>query len=253
MTAAAAREIKKELTVKFKGLFVTLAAGLAAPAVLQAEETELGLGGVVGFGYAEARGNTDTLAVTGKTDLQYVTGGSWTYDSQLGFVTREESGVTTEERYEVRGTANYYLSEDDYFFGRIDWRKDNFGGVREEWVPSIGYGRVLLDSDAHSLRGEAGVGYRFADLSDGTTEEGGTVSGGLRYAWQISESAQFIQNLILRWSSNNTYAESETGLATKIIGDLDAKITYIVRHNSEVPAGNRNSDFYTNIGLEYRF
>lgn len=256
MAAPAAPEIKKELTVKSKGLFAiaaALAVVLVTPAASHAEETEIGLGGVVGFGYSEARGNTDTLAITGNTDLRYVTGGPWAYDAQLSFVTREESSVTTEERYEARGTANYYWTENDYFFGRIDWRKDNFGGVREEWVPSVGYGRVLLDSDAHSLRGEVAVGYRSADLADGTSEEGGAVTGGLRYAWQISPSAQFIQNLIIRWSSDNTFAESETGLSTKIIGDLDAKISYIVRHNTDVPAGNRSSDFYTTIGLEYRF
>ncbi|NGX15895.1 DUF481 domain-containing protein [Wenzhouxiangella sp. XN24] len=242
--------------MKSKGLFMTLAAsaaGLVAPAILQAEETEIGLGGQVGFGYAEARGNSDTLSITGNTDLQYVTEGPWLYDAKLLFVTREEASVTTEERYEARGTANYYWSEGDYFYGRIDWRKDNFGGVREEWVPSIGYGRVILDTDVHSLNGEVGVGYRFADLADGTSEEGGVLSGGLRYAWQISPSAQFIQNLLIQWSSDNTYAESETGLETTIVGNLAAKISYVVKHNTDVPAGNRNSDFYTTIGLEYRF
>jgi len=242
--------------VKSKGLLLALAGltgGLVAPAVLHAEEVETGFGGQVGFGYAEARGNTDTLSVTGNADLQYVTGGPWLYDAKLLFVTREEASVATEERYEARGTANYYLTDGDYFYGRLDWRKDNFGGVREEWVPSAGYGRVLLDTDAHSLKGEIGLGYRFADLADGTSEESGVVSGGLRYGWQISPSARFIQNFLVQWSSDNTYAESETGLETTIVGNLAAKISYVVKHNTDVPAGNRNSDFYTTIGLEYKF
>jgi putative salt-induced outer membrane protein len=169
------------------------------------------------------------------------------------FVTRQESGVTTEERYEARGTSNYYWTEDDYVFGRLDWRKDNFGGVREEWVPSVGYGRVLIRNDRHDLRGEVGAGYRFADLSDGTSEEGGVISGGARYRWQISETAEFFQNALVQWSSDNTYVESETGLRTSIVGNLSARFSYIVRHNTDVPDGTRNSDFFTNIGLEYKF
>lgn len=224
------------------------------PAVaVAAEEPEIGLNGAVNFGFAEARGNTDTLSITGDATLQYVTGGPWVYDGRFLFVTREESGETTEERYEARGTANYYWTEDDYLYGRLDWRKDNFGGVREEFVPSAGYGRVLLRNDRHDLRGEVGAGYRFADLSDGTSEEGAVLSGGLRYRWQISETAEFFQNALVQWSDDNTYGESETGLRTAILGNLSARISYIVRHNTEVPDGTRNSDFFTNISLEYKF
>jgi putative salt-induced outer membrane protein len=217
------------------------------------EEPEVGLNGAVNFGFAEARGNTDTLSITGDTTVQYVTGGPWVHDGRFLFVTRQESGATTEERYEARGTANYYWTEDDYFFGRVDWRKDNFGGVREEWVPSVGYGRVLIRSERHDLRGEVGAGYRSADLSDGTSEEGALVSGGLRYRWQISDTAEFFQNALVQSSSDNTYVESETGLRTLIVGALSARISYLVRHNTDVPDGTRNSDFFTNIGLEYKF
>jgi putative salt-induced outer membrane protein YdiY len=42
-------------------------------------------------------------------------------------------------------------------------------------------------------------------------------------------------------------------LRTLIVGNLNARISYIVRHNTDVPDGRRNSDFFTNIGLEYTF
>ena len=243
--------------MKFKD-HMLVAVALAFASFVQAsaagaEEPEVGLNGAVNFGFAEARGNTDTLSITGDTTVQYVTGGPWVHDGRFLFVTRQESGATTEERYEARGTANYYWTEDDYLYGRLDWRKDNFGGVREEWVPSVGYGRVLIRSERHDLRGEVGAGYRFADLSDGTSEDGGLISGGMRYRWQISETAEFFQNALVQWSSDNTYVESETGLRTSIVANLSARISYIVRHNTDVPDGTRNSDFFTNIGLEYKF
>lgn len=242
--------------MKSKDLLVVtaaLAVASLAPAALSAEESETGLTGRVGFSYAEARGNTDTVAVSGDSTLEYATDGPWQYDARLLFVAREESDVSTEERYEARLTANRFWTEEDYLFGRFDWRKDNFGGVREEWVPSVGYGRVILSSERHSLKAEVGAGYRFADLADGTREEGAALSTGLRYKWQISETAEFFQNALVQWSDDNTYFESETGLRTLIIGNLDAKISYIVRHNTDVPEDRNNSDFFTTIGLEYKF
>jgi len=237
--------------------YLAIAAALAvasiAPAALPAEEPTPGLSGRVGFSYAESRGNTDTVAIAGDSTMQYVTDGPWLYDAKLLFVAREEGDVSTEERYEARLTANRYWTEDNYLYGRLDWRKDNFGGVREEWVPSVGYGRVILRNERHDLRGEVGAGYRFADLSDGSSEEGAVLSTGLRYKWQISESAEFFQNALVQWSDDNTYLESETGLRTAIIGNLNAKVSYIIKHNTDVPEGRRNSDFFTTVGLEYQF
>lgn len=224
-----------------------------APAALSAEDADPGLHGRVGFSFAEARGNTDTLAISGDSTLEYVTGGPWLYDAKLLFVAREEGDVATEERYEARLTANRYWTEDNYLFGRLDWRKDNFGGVREEWVPSVGVGRVILHTERHELKAEIGGGYRYADLADGTREEGAALSGGIRYKWQISPTAEFYQNVVVQQSEDNTYLESETGLRTDIIGNLNARISYIVKHNTDVPEERKNSDFFTTIGLEYQF
>lgn len=224
-----------------------------APTAFSAEDPDPGLHGRVGFSFAQARGNSDTLAISGDSTLDYVTGGPWLYDAKLLFVTREERDISTEERYEARLTANRYWTEDNYLFGRLDWRKDNFGGVREEWVPSAGVGRELLQTERHDLKAEIGAGYRFADLADGTSEEGAALSGGVLYKWQISPTAELYQNAIVQWSADNTYVESDTGLRTNIIGNLNARISYVVKHNTDVPEDRRNSDFFTNIGLEYQF
>jgi putative salt-induced outer membrane protein len=239
-----------------RALFIaaaSIAVTTFAPGAVADEAPSLGLNGAVVFGFNEARGNSDTRGISGSGTFEYVTGGPWRHDANVAFVTREENDIRSEERYETRLTSNYYWTEDDYFFGRLDWRKDNFGGVREEWVPGVGYGRVLMRTERHDLRGEIAAGYRFADLSDGTSEEGPALTGGVRYIWQISDSAQFFQNALVQWSSDNTFLESETGLTATIIGSLSARFSYIVRHNTDVPADRANSDFFTNIGLEYKF
>ncbi|MGD9388327.1 MAG: DUF481 domain-containing protein [Gammaproteobacteria bacterium] len=229
------------------------ALGLAAAAPAVAEEAEEGLSGRAAFSFAQARGNTNTQAITGEAEGEYNPADRWLYDAKVAFVTREEDNARTEERYEFRASANYYWTPDNYLYGRLEWRKDNFGGVEEELIPSIGYGRVLLDLERHSLKGEFGVGYRFAELSDGTEEDSVLLSTGLRYVWSLSESADFFQNVLVQWTSDNTYADSETGLTTTIVGNLSGRFTYRVRHNTDVPAGDKNTDFLTTLGLEYKF
>ncbi len=220
---------------------------------VEEEEEKLGLSGSAAFGLNQSRGNTNNLGTTGDLAAEYKTGGPWVYDGEARFMKREEDDVDTEERYDVRGTANYYWSDDDYFYGRIQWRKDLFGGVREEWLPSVGYGRVIIDNGTHLLKGEVGAGYRWAELADGTEQDGVMATGGLGYVWTISDSAEFFQNLRVEWSQDNTYLESETGLRTTIVGDLGFKASYLVKHNTDVAPGTANSDFYTIVGLDYAF
>jgi len=234
-------------------LAVALNAAAFAVQAEEAQEPETGWSGLVGFSFADARGNTDTLAVTGDASFNYLTATPWRYDGAFQFVNREEDGVRTEERYEARGSANYFITEENYLYGRLSWRKDNFGAVEEEWLPSVGYGRVLLHTERHKLNGEVGVGYRFADLADGTSEDGVAATTGLLYTWQISETAVFTQNALAEWTSDNTYLESETGIRVIVVGNLSARATYRVRHNTDVPVGTRNSDFLTTIGLDYKF
>lgn len=217
------------------------------------EEKELGLNGRASLAFAQSRGNTDSQATNAETELEYVTASPWLHEARFAFLHREEDDETTDERYSARVTSNYFWTEENYLFGRVDWRKDNFGGVREEWVPSVGLGRVLLDTPQHSLRAEVSAGYRWADLADGTEEEGAALGTGARYRWNISETATFFQNVLVQWSDDNTYIESETGLTSNLYGNLHGRITYQIRRNSEVPADSRNSDFLTTIGLEYRF
>jgi putative salt-induced outer membrane protein len=238
--------------------FHFLAAGAAllmaaGPAVAQEEAEETGLSGRVGLGFTQSRGNTNNLGFSGDVAGEYKTGGKWIYDGKALFVKREENDVDTEERYEAQGSANYYWTQENYFYARLQYRKDLFGGVREEWLPTAGLGRILIDGGVHTLKGEVGAGYRWAELQDGTDQDGMVATGGLKYKWKISDSAEFIQNVLAEWSQDNTYVESETALRTTIAGNLGAKVSYVIKHNTDVAPDTANTDFYTTVGLDYAF
>jgi len=225
----------------------------AASVLAQEEAEERGLSGKAAFGFTQSRGNTDNLGINVDTSAEYKTAGRWVYDGRALFVKREEDGDDTDERYEAQGSANYYWTEQNFAYGRLIWRKDLFGGVREEYIPTVGLGRILIDTKAHKLKGEIGAGYKFSELDDGTNEDNPVATGGLKYTWKISESAEFIQNLLTEWTQDNTYLESETALRTTIIGNLGAKFSYVVKHNTDVTDDKANTDFYTTVALDYAF
>jgi putative salt-induced outer membrane protein YdiY len=233
----------------------TLASVMAAPSARaqMAEDKSPGLHGKFALGYSNSRGNTNTLALSGDVFLEYRTEGPWLFDSKFFVLRKEQDEATIEQRYDSRVSGNYYWTSEDYGYVRLDWRRDNFGSVREEWIPGAGYGRVVFRNDSHDLKVEVGAGYRFAELADGTQEESPAGTTGLRYTWDLSESAQFYQNLMVQWSPDNTFMESETGLRTKILADISAKLSYLVKRNSSVPEGRANSDFLTIVGVDYAF
>jgi len=241
------------MLMRFHAAAATAMLLASAPALAQKEDKETGLSGKAAFGFTQSRGNTDNLGINMDVSAEYATAGPWTYDGKALFVKREEDGDDTDERYEAAGTANYYFSERMFAYGRLQWRKDLFGGVREEYIPTAGLGRVLIDTDAHRLKGEIGAGYKFSELDDGTDADNPVATGGLRYRWKISESAEFIQNLLTEWTQDNTYVESETALRTTIIGNLGAKFSYVVKHNTDVTDDKANTDFYTTFALDYAF
>jgi putative salt-induced outer membrane protein len=58
---------------------------------------------------------------------------------------------------------------------------------------------------------------------------------------------------VVESGESNTYMESVTALAAKLVGSWSMKFSYTVKHNSEVTAGLENTDTYTAVGIEYGF
>ena len=140
-----------------------------------------------------------------------------------------------------------------FLFGRLDWRKDRFSSITEQFSQSVGYGRRLIDTDKHSLNGEVGIGARQSDLSDGTDESDTIYTGRLTYAWQISDTASFGQSLLLEAGSSNTFTESVTELKARLVGGLALVASYTIRNNSDGLPGTEKTDTRTAISLEYAF
>ena len=208
--------------------------------------------GKASLGYLSTSGNTDTTSYNTAFEIAY-TQNKWTHTFNAAANGAGESNTTTAEAYQAGWESNYSVSEHDYLFGRVNWRKDRFSGVHEQLSESIGYGRKVIDTPVHFLSADIGVGHRSSDFADNTSES--TVIGtlGADYKWTFSETSNFEQTIVVETGSDNTYLESVSALRARLLGDLALVLSYTVKHNTDVPVGNTKTDKLSAISLEYVF
>ena len=232
---------------------VIAAAILLAPVVAaQEEETESPWAGKATLGYLATSGNTENTNLNTGFEVGYKAG-DWQHLLSALAINATESKVTTAEAYEAGWKSERNLSENNYLFGRLNWRKDRFSGYDTQFSQTVGYGRRLIDNDAHKLNAEIGAGARQSDLVDGTTESEMILRAGLDYTWILSETAEFRQDLVVESGSANTYLESITALSAKLVGNLALVASYTIKNNSDVPPLIEKTDTYTALSLEYIF
>ena len=235
-------------------LRVTLiVAALIAPISLMAqEEAEGPWAGTASLGYLATSGNTENSTLNTALEVGYTTG-KWQHIANAFAIYASENELTTTEAYELGWKSERNLTDRDFLFGRLDWRKDRFGGFDTQFSQSIGYGRRLINTDKHMLNAEVGVGARQSKAQDGTNVDETIFRGGAYYKWIFSETAEFRQDLTAEAGDENTYLESVTAVSAKLLGDLALVASYTIKHNTDVPPLTEKSDKYTALSLEYAF
>ncbi len=224
---------------------------LAAP-LLAAEKASDPFEGNVKFGYLATNGNTETSSLNTSFEAKYIAG-HWHHEALASAINASENEVTTAEAYEAGWKSGWDFTDRDYVFGRLNWRKDRFGGFDTQFSQTVGYGRHIIDTDVHDLEGELGFGARQSEDQLGGTQSERIATGALKYKWQFSETSAFRQTLRVEVGNDNTFSESVTAISAKLVGALNLVASYTIRNNSDVPIGTEKTDTRTAISLEYAF
>jgi len=218
----------------------------------EAAEAESPWSGNVQLGYLATTGNTEGSRMNGGFEINYKLE-LWEHQAAADAINSTESDVTTAEAYDFGWKSARNLTENDFLFGRLDWRNDRFSSIEEQVSETVGYGRRLIHTDRHHLNGELGIGARQSELSDGTDESDTIFTGRLIYNWQISDTASFGQGFLVEAGSSNTFTESVTDLRAQLLGSLALVASYTILHNSDVLPGSEKTDTRAALSLEYGF
>jgi putative salt-induced outer membrane protein len=231
--------------------------GLVLPLVTtvtfaQSEEDDEGLSGQVAFGYLATSGNTESENMNLNFGIA-IDRERWHHSLDGQAVRASSNEMTTAEAYSLEWQTRYDFGEHNYVFGLVAWNQDKFSAYDQQLREVVGYGRRFIDRERHMLDGEAGLGFRQADLRDGTSQDKSIARLSLNYEWSISESAAFKQTLAVESGSDNTYTQSATSLSADVWNTLAIVLSYTIKRNSDVPVGTRKKDTFTAISLEYSF
>jgi putative salt-induced outer membrane protein len=238
-------------------LFLTLALAVATaltPASLVAQEVEEEgpWSGEATLGYLATSGNTENSTLNGSFEVAYATG-KWAHLFNAAAITASENKVSTAEAYDLGWKSERKLTDKDFLFGRLDWRKNEFGAFNTQFSQTLGYGRRLIENDEHNLDVELGFGARQSELQIGGDENETIYTAAAYYRWRFSKTAEFRQDLRTEAGKSNTYAESVTAISAKLLGDLALVASYTIRNNSDVPPLTEKTDTFTALSLEYVF
>lgn len=240
----------------FRALLLLSTLALTLPAfaheVEEEEEEEKPLTGNITFGYLATSGNTETKSMNTGAEATY-TLERWEHHARAAAIYAEDDGVTTAEAYEALWRSDWSLTDRDAIFGRLNWRKDRFGGFDTQFSQSAGYSRKILTGPVHELNADIGAGFRQSEDQFGVSTDEAIVTAGLAYKWVLSDTSDFSQTFAFEIGEDNTFSESVTSISADLIGQLRLVGSYTIRHNSDVPIGTEKRDTRTAIVLEYNF
>ena len=234
-------------------LFLVLAL-IVTPLSSVAEETEeeSPWAGKATLGYLATSGNTENSTLNTGFEVGY-SSGKWAHLLTAAAISASENEVSTAEAYHLGWKSEHKLTDQDFMFGSLKWRKDNFGAYDTQFSQTLGYGRRLIDNDKHKFNVELGVGARQSELQSGENGNETIFTAGGYYKWQFSETSEFRQDLTVEAGNSNTYVQSVTAISARLIGDLALVASYAIKNNSDVPPLTEKTDTYTALSLEYVF
>lgn len=210
------------------------------------------------LGVTISSGNTENATANAKLDMDSVQN-SWRHNIFADAYYTEDDNKKTAERYAVGYKPRYFVTSKDYVFGIARYDQDKFAFIDQRTTEVLGYGRQFLSSAKHYLDGEIGLGARQTEYIDNTSTDSLDDNEliyflGAKYTGRISDSARFSETVRAEIGEDNTYIESITGLGLSITGSLSAKISYTVRHNTDVKGEKgEKTDTLTGVNLVYSF
>ena len=206
------------------------------------------------LGFVNTTGNTETVALNMR--LNFIrTGERWRHRFTGTAMNTSEDGIKDNERYTVEVQSDRKLSDISWLFGALRWDADKFGSYDPQISLTAGYGRYLMQSDRHELKGEIGAGYRRLTETDTNFESSEAIARFLLDDWwQIFPSTKWTNRLLVETGSSNTFSQFNTALAVSLTDRFAVKLGFEVRNNTDVPPGDsENTDTITTANLVYNF
>lgn len=205
------------------------------------------------IGYNSVNGNSKSISLSLGLAGTYESD-DWLHSAEAETY-RARSNSEKDRSYAIKLQTDHEMDESTFAFGHFRYLDDRNSGYDYQASLSLGAGRTFLNNGNNKLNGQIGFGYRTSEpnsLSQELEKEPvGTAK--ITYDKDLTESTVLKTKWSAETGADNTYLEGNIALLVSMTDALGLKLSYIAKHNTDVPTGTRNTDRFTNFSLNYKF
>jgi putative salt-induced outer membrane protein len=205
--------------------------------------------------FVQTSGNADTLTVGTAADVLYQPG-KYSAIAKFAFVKSKAEEVENAKSLAALLRAERALGARTQVYGQIGYLRNRFAGIDRRVPLEVGLAYRVLQTPAHVLRLEAGLGYTKetrltgADLSFATAREGAA------YKWTISKSAELTDEASVTenlqdgsdWRFGNAAA-----ITASIARHFSLKVSHTFSYLNQPVAGFEKTDTVTGAAIVAKF
>lgn len=200
-------------------------------------------------GFTRTTGNTNDVGLT--AGLALTKDGLVLRHKFNGAMDRQTTGgVLTRNKYLAGYQLDYKFTPRFFAYGSFTWDKDTFAGIGRRFSESGGIGYSLLDTTTMKLDLTAGPAFRQTRYVAAPNENVTTAKLGVDYSWKVFEAMTLTEKA--EWFIGNEI-RSVTAVSIPVRGKLSAQAAFDVTRQDKVPAGRKQTDTATRLGLVYSF
>lgn len=200
-------------------------------------------------GFTRTTGNTNDLGLTAGLALMK-DGLHLRHKFNAAMDRQTTGGVLTRNKYLAGYELDYKFTSRIFAYGSFTWDKDTFAGIGRRFSESGGLGYSLLDTTTMKLDLIAGPAFRQTRYVAAPNENVTTAKLGADLSWKVFEALTLTEKA--EWFIGNEI-RSVTAVSVPVRGKLSAQAAFDVTRQDKVPAGRKQTDTATRLGLVYSF
>lgn len=201
-------------------------------------------------------GNSSSTTFNLGGNLVYTPSDHWSYNGNLNYLYNRDRDNNKTSSNQLTATAGtrYFLTQGDGIYADVYYLKDMLGSYVYYVTESIGYSRRFVNNSV--LQWDINIGPSFTQKKIRSSNKKFNDLGGLfatNLNWQISTSANLLENVRVNYTKNGTLFTNKTTLALKIYENLSVNISFEASYNSNVQGSKKKLDTITGFTLAYNF
>lgn len=207
------------------------------------------------LGAANNTGNTKNTSLRVGAEVVWAPG-KWENQAKASYNFYNDNDETTERRLVASVRPLYNITERFFGWSSVRYVDDKNDGFEWTLTEALGPGYRLLNRSDLRLAVSAGPGLQQTQEKE---DDGGNLNnevvgvGVVNFEWTFVENATFSNNFGITAGAERTRVDNVTALTLKVFGDLAARLSYEVRHDTAPGDDKKKTDTTGLASIVYNF